>query len=141
MSQMLYPAVAACVAIMWSLWLFIGQIAGVNGGWFIATVTLGNFLAVLALSLQGMTAQVPSARAIAITCAAGAVNGLGIVIYGWATSSSGLALKEGALSALIFVCLVAITPVLGWAINGEPMQVRKFFGIAAAIIAVYLLRK
>ncbi len=133
-----YPLFGLIIGSCWLSWLFIGKYAGVSGGWYISTVTLANFLAVFVLTLgTTVAASVPSLRAIAIMFVAGAINGVGIVIYDRATASG---MSEDRLSTMIFISMVVVAAIVGYFLNDTKFSLERILGLGCAAAAIYLLK-
>ncbi len=121
---------AAC----FGTWPVISRFAtGVNPGWFSLLVALGTLAGVLPM----LNTAMPAARGAAIVLVAGAVNGVGMLMFVKLLNTKGADLSR--VLPMVYALMPVFTVATSMAFLHEPMNLKRGIGIALAIAALFFL--
>ncbi len=130
---------AAGIAATFVAWPVIGKYSGASGAWIGIIVVAGSLVTTAIFGLKELTSgPMFTLKALVLLVMAGLLNGA--AVYYYSVKATSTAIPTGVFIVTMSIMMVIFAPILDWLLNGNALSIRQCAGIAAAVVAIYLLQ-
>ena len=126
------------IASAFVIWPVLGKYSQASGAWVNTLVLVGTAIGGISLAFPNLRGHpTPTSTAVAWLLIAGLLNGAAVYFY--AVKAVDPQVPTGAFIMTVIMSMVILTPVFNYLLNGDVLSVRQWFGLCAALLAIYLL--
>lgn len=120
------------------VWPLVVRSTSLGSYWIAVLVSVGTTVLVAAGAYSKLlTTSTPALRPMALCLLAGAINGIGILVYSRVISNTSWDVtKYVPLTAVLMISFAAVGAFM---LFKEPLTLQKMIGLSFAVVAVWLL--